>query len=168
MNTYREDGDITYLTITSRVHGRHEFLIDTDDLPRVRAVNWVISNYRGRIYAHHSFKYSGSILLHRLVTSFEYDLVDHVNNDSKDNRKCNLRAGTHAQNMRNSKIQKNNKLGVKGVRWREERKKFEASIWHGKSIFLGLFNTREEAALAYNEAAKRLFGEFARLNEVVA
>lgn len=168
MIKYEVKGEICEVTVTTKKLGAHVFVVDAEDVPRLRAFNWTLFKARERIYCSASIRRSGAILLHRLVTSFEWDMVDHVNNDSKDNRKINLRQATHSENMRNTGAQKNNKLGIKGVRWRERHKRYEASIWHKKSIFIGLFKTKEEAAMAYNEAAKAYFGEFAKLNEVAA
>lgn len=169
MRDYRFEGDTCIIGVETKMHGRHEFIIDKEDYPRVRMFRWSLFKARERIYCSASIRRSGAILLHRLITSFEHELIDHINNDPKDNRKVNLRAATHAQNMRNGKVQKNNKLGLKGVRWRARQRQFEANIWHNnKSIYLGLFKTKEVAALAYNEAALRYFGEFAKLNEIAA
>jgi len=167
MRSYRFEGDVCIITVKTKMHGEHEFLIDKEDYNRIKMFRWTLFKARERIYCSASIRRSGSILLHRLITSFEHEIVDHINNDPKDNRKCNLRGATHAQNMRNGKPQKNNKLGLKGVRWREKQKQFEANIWHNnKSIYIGLFKTKEAAALAYNEAALKYFGEFAQLNKV--
>lgn len=169
MIKYRFDGDVCIIEVETKQLGRHEFLIDAEDYNRAKAFNWTLIKARERVYCSASIRRSGAILLHRLVTSFEWELVDHINNNPKDNRKRNLREATHAENMRNTGAQKNNKLGIKGVRWRERHKQFEASIWHsGKSRFIGLFKTKEEAAMAYNETAKAYFGEFAYLNQVEA
>jgi hypothetical protein len=93
--------------------------------------------------------------------------IDHKNIISTDNNIENLRLATRAQNQRNKKIQKNNASGYKGVCWDKTRQKWKASIHlNGKIINLGRFLTKEKAALAYNEAAKKYFGEFAYLNVI--
>lgn len=91
--------------------------------------------------------------------------VDHISMNRLDNRRCNLRLATRAQNGQNRKCLSNNRLGIKGVRkWHH---KFVARIRVNTiEIYLGLFPSAEEAALAYNVAAKEYFGEFALLNEV--
>jgi hypothetical protein len=87
--------------------------------------------------------------------------VDHVNCIGVDNRRDNLRACTVSQNGANRSQQKNNKCGFKRVN--KVGKRYRAIIQKdGKPIHLGYFDTPEEASDAYWEAAKRIFGEFAR------
>jgi|HubBroStandDraft_5_1064220.scaffolds.fasta_scaffold173800_1 hypothetical protein len=91
--------------------------------------------------------------------------ADHKNRNGLDNRRENLRPCTAAQNSKNRSLHRNNKSGFKGVCWNKRRRKWTAMIgfnWDQKEI--GCFKTKEAAALAYNEAAKRFHGEFASLN----
>ena len=89
--------------------------------------------------------------------------VDHINNDPTDNRISNLRLADHAQNMWNSKVKKNSKSGIKGVRLFERTGRWQAQIrLNGKNRHLGYFNCPTAAHLAYCKAAKAHFGEFAR------
>lgn len=108
---------------------------------------------------------SGSIIkLHRVIMSAAPgQIVDHINGDTLDNRKNNLRFATPAGNSQNRGPSKNNKSGYKGVsRFRD---KWQASIRSGpKSYNLGHYADPVEAAVAYDRAASRLFGEFAWLN----
>ena len=67
----------------------------------------------------------------------------------------------------NMKALSTNKSGYKGAYWHESKGKWISDIKvEGKKIHLGAFDTKEEAALAYNEGAIKYFGEFARLNVV--
>lgn len=104
------------------------------------------------------------VLLHRLIADSEPDmLVDHINTITLDNRRSNLRICTLAQNNSNKKKRSGTKVPFKGVSVIKGR--FQAKIGvEYKSIYLGLFETPFEAALAYDAAAKKHFGEFARLN----
>ena len=93
------------------------------------------------------------------------DLVDHINRKRGDNRWCNLRECNASQNRSNSTINKNNTSGYKGVH--KFRNRWKALIHHyGISVYIGCYGTREEAALAYNEKATELKGQFACLNEL--
>jgi len=86
------------------------------------------------------------------------NIMDHINGDKSDDRWCNLREVTNAENMRNRPKNKNNKSGVTGVRWYKGSMKWRAEIRvEGKSLYLGSYDTKEEAIAARKEAEK-LFG----------
>jgi hypothetical protein len=107
------------------------------------------------------------ICLHQLVLGklSSGKEVDHKNGDGLDCQKGNLRAATHQQNGANLKKQKRNKSGFKGVWYWRKVGKYQAYITKRKSRkHLGLFESAIEAAKAYDEAAKELFGEFAKTN----
>lgn len=88
-------------------------------------------------------------------------IIDHINGVRTDNRLVNLRECSHAENVRNSKARAAS--GFKGVFPNGER--WFARIRRGDEIhYLGTFNTRTEAAGAYDAAARQLHGDFARLN----
>ena len=90
---------------------------------------------------------------------------DHINGDTRDNRRKNLRAATYSQNNWNSKIPKTNTSGYKGVSWREGVNKYIARIGiNNKTYHIGSFCDPIEAARAYDDAARILFGEYAALN----
>jgi hypothetical protein len=104
-------------------------------------------------------------MMHRLIMNTPKGMdTDHINGDSLDNRRCNLRICTHAQNQRNlKKILGNNKY--KGVSLFKKTQKWRARIQINRmGLHLGYFDTEEEAAKAYNEAAEKHFGEFSRIN----
>lgn len=90
-------------------------------------------------------------------------LLDHINGVRNDNRICNLRECTNTQNMRNAKLSAANRSGVKGAYFDRASGRWRALIRvDGKKIYLGYFETKEEAGAAYREASKKHFGEFAR------
>lgn len=93
-------------------------------------------------------------------------LVDHRNLNSLDNTRPNLRNATRSQNQFNrNKIKSKTSSRFMGVCFDKRRKKWCAYITvEGKRIWLGYFDSEIEAAKAYDEAAKKYHGEFARLN----
>lgn len=89
--------------------------------------------------------------------------VDHINGNTLDNRRVNLRLVTKAQNSMNKGVQKNSTSGFKGVN--KHQGKWRAHITlDKKQRHLGVFDSKEKAALAYNKAATELHGDYARLN----
>lgn len=89
--------------------------------------------------------------------------VDHINGDSLDNRRSNLRLCSQSENLCNRGKQKNNSTGFKGVS--KHRNKWVASIQTAKKgKYIGIFDTARDAALAYDAEARRVHGEFASLN----
>ena len=92
--------------------------------------------------------------------------VDHRDGNGLNNRRENLRRATKSQNAMNQQKTRGTSR-FKGVRWHKDCKKWTAEIkFDGKKKHLGLFNTEEEAAKAYNRKAEELFGEYANLNEL--
>lgn len=126
-------------------------------------------NYYGYIYISVDKKL---YKLHRLAWFYMMgvwpkDNIDHINQIKTDNRWTNLRECTKSQNGANRPKQKNNSSGYKGVGWRKDTKKWRAYIkCNGQMMDLGCFIDKNDAAIAYNKKALKLFGEFAYLNEV--
>jgi hypothetical protein len=86
------------------------------------------------------------------------NLIDHRDMNPSNNRWDNLREANDSQNQSNRACPNNNKCGVKGVHAVGNR--YRAMI--KRNIHLGYFETKEEALMAYSEASKKMFGEFAR------
>jgi hypothetical protein len=105
--------------------------------------------------------------MHRLIMGAkEGEQVDHINGIPWDNRKSNLRIVNNAQNSANRGPYSTNKTGYKGVAVYKNGK-FTAQITvNYKKIHLGVFDNPVDAARAYNEAAKKYFGEYAKLNPI--
>lgn len=103
-----------------------------------------------------------NIRMHRVILGAPKNKkIDHVNGNSLDNRKSNLRYATNTQNIQNSKIRKDNSTGFKGVH--KKGKKYQARITINKKlILLGYFYDKVAAGNAYKLAANKYFGEFAR------
>ena len=91
--------------------------------------------------------------------------VDHWDGDGLNNRRSNLRPATLSQNQQNSIKPRSNTSGFKGVNFVKRSGRWQANITvDGKARYLGTFDTKEEAARTYDEAAKEFHGEFARQN----
>jgi len=129
--------------------------------------------YRWRTHLNHGYSYARSStlqLLHRIIlervlgrTLTRKEQVDHINGDTLDNRRENLRLATHAQNQQNRKVRSDSKSGYKGVWYRSDTGKWCAEIKANRKRYcLGSFGTPEDAYKAYCDAAKELHGEFAR------
>ncbi len=138
-------------------------LVDDADYDAVCAVGrWQVGSCGGRLYAQHAT--SGGVLrLHTFLTGWQ--LVDHINGDGLDNRRANVRLATSSQNGANKAAPRSNTSGFKGVSLYRRTGRGRAYITVlGVETHLGYFATAEDAAFAYDAAAQRLFGEFARLN----
>lgn len=143
-------------------------IVDDEDYENLNQYKWH-ANHRGRNwYAERSCSNGNgnktTICMHRVIINApKYMKVDHRNGDGLFNCKENLRICTHQENKFNQQAQENNKLGIKGVCWRKDRKKFQAQIKiNGKAIYLGLFSVLGDANSAYRKAEEKYFGDFAR------
>lgn len=108
-----------------------------------------------------------TLLLHRLVVGLRFGdprQVDHINRNTLDNRRSNLRIATRSQNQHNRGKSRNNTSGFKGVSFLKNSNRWIARISIEKqNKFLGRFMTAEEAHQAYERAAALYHGEFARV-----
>jgi len=106
--------------------------------------------------------------IHHLIWVYHHGykvpLIDHINRNPSDNRIENLRPCTRGQNQGNSTARKGKYKGVTFCK-QTQRWRAQISIKH-KGIHLGRYDNPEDAASAYNTAAKEYFGEFAYLNEI--
>ena len=157
-----------------RLTERKFTIVDPADFYRLNSFYWLTCGKNGNLYAARLIRTPtgrlNTILMHKEIISAPPGLVvDHINTDSLDNRKANLRLATHSQNSCNSRRDKSNTLSrYRGVSFSKRKQKWFAAIRaNGKKIWLGYFDNEIDAARAYDNAAKRYHGEFARLNFIV-
>ena len=150
-------------------------LIDDEDYERISKYKWHYADYlNGRGYAKTYNRGSKPYLLrmHRFILGAKGgEKVDHINQNTLDNRKLNLRFVTQSQNMMNMKPRRTNKSGYKGVcrvsNQAYRHKPWLATTWKdGKQVYIGYFASAVEAAKAYNNKVQELHGKYAYLNQV--
>lgn len=150
-------------------------IVDADDFERVNALKWYahwIKTNKAWYAQRKEWTPEGqrTVFLHRFIMGDPLGfLVDHLDGNTLDCRKNNLRQATKGQNCRNRGKQSNNTSGYKGVsRFPESMRLRKPWLTHievgGKRINVGTFSDPLEAAYAYDRSAREHFGEFARLN----
>lgn len=153
-----------------KIDNDHIALVDDEDYRIVSNFHWFMNGG----YPKRTISKSKTLeSMHHLIMGYSLKIgvvIDHINGNKLDNRKCNLRFATIQQNSWNLSPDTDRCHGAsiyKGVQWRKDRHKWIARIGKdGRRYCLGSFNSEEEAALAYNKAALKMFGEFARLNKI--
>lgn len=142
-----------------------ETLVDDEDYDFFNRWRWVRN---GRGYVHRGIKRTDrtgtSLSLHReIAEANKGELVDHIDGNTLNNQRANLRICTHKENTANKKLSINNKTGYKGVT--VYKNQWRAMIaTNDARIHIGLYDDIVEAALAYDCAAIQLFGDYANLN----
>jgi hypothetical protein len=150
-------------------------LVDREDYFKLLLKKWHLQKYpHNKCYAATSKRHTktkcDTIKMHRFIMNVTESkvLIDHKDGNGLNNQKSNLRIANAAQNRANSVKCKNKKSSIyQGVCWVEERKKWRVKInVNRKQIQLGYFKEETDAAKAYNEAAIKYFGEFAKPNVI--
>lgn len=136
-------------------------LVDDEDYPLLARFKW-FKNTTGYAFA----AVSGHlVLMQRLIMGMSWgSQVDHKDGNPLNNQKSNLRVCTQSENMMNKSLQKNNTSGVKGVSKTKNGKWTARVTKNHRCYYLGTFDTKMEAVMAYNKKAKKLYGDFAWLN----
>jgi hypothetical protein len=158
---YQTQNTTTFL-IFSPKYGEKECLIDSENWDKIKHSHLSIIEHSNLFYVR-----CNKILLHRIFLNITNSkiFIDHKNHNGLDNRMNNLRISTNAQNQWNQRLRKDNTSGFKGVSF-FQGKWMSLIRFNNKKIFLGLFNDKIEAAIAYNNKAKELFGNFAYTNKI--
>jgi hypothetical protein len=146
-------------------------IVDLSDYYLLNNFRWSAKRDRRNIYAvrflNEPLKQATIVSLHRIILNSPPNfLVDHKNGHTLDNRRENLRLATRSQNVHNKcKTQSETSSKFIGVSLEKRRGRWDVRIRHeGKQIWIGAFDNEIDAAKAYDEAAKKYHGEFARLN----
>lgn len=139
------------------------FKFDKEDYDKIKDIYW--NDHKG--YAYGGNFENTHLAMHRYLMNINdpnYD-VDHINHDTRDNRKNNLRIVTHQQNLFNMKLRKDNTSGIIGVCFNND--KWTSYIcYNGKTINLGQFSNKEDAINARKIAEEEYFGEFSYSNSL--
>lgn len=146
-------------------------LIDNKDFKKIKLFHWYAAKkFTDKTFyvVRHYYTIDGKRNnqgIHRFLLNITDPniLVDHINGNGLDNRRCNLRIVTKSENQKNRGNNKNNTSGYKGVSYHKLKKKYISVIgFNGKKIFLGYFKNPKQASKVYNKKAKELFGKFYR------
>lgn len=143
----------------------NEFCIDIDDIDKVQKYSWYESD-TGYLMSRINNKI---VRMHRLIMNVKDKnvVVDHINHNTLDNRKNNLRIVSSSQNNMNKIKQSNNTSGITGISWDKRKKKWRAYIKiNSKHSELGLYDNFEDAVNARRDAEERYFGEYSYKNSI--
>lgn len=143
----------------------NEFCIDIDDIDKVQKYSWYESD-TGYLMSRINNKI---VRMHRLIMDVKDKnvVVDHINHDTLDNRKNNLRIASSSQNNMNKIKQSNNTSGITGVSWDKRKKKWRAYIKiNSEHSELGFYDNFEDAVNARRNAEEKYFGEYSYKNSM--
>lgn len=162
-----QDYKITKILIESPKYGDFECIVDTKNYFKIKDFRFkvIFSNNTPREICTVSKK--GNKKIHSLIMGS--GIIDHKDGNIFNNIELNLRECSFLENGRNKKIPLNNTSGYKGVKQEKRYNKWVSRIiTEGKEIYLGTFDSKDQAAIAYNKAALKYHGEFAKLNNIMA
>jgi len=151
-NYYTDGNGVSLLRIHKRDGEAIECLVDTSDVPMLKMYNWHTSYSKQKKCYYVSSTWPGGIKIQRLLLGASYaEEVDHINGNTLDNRRENLRVTSKAQNMQNRQGANRNNLscGVRGVTWDKQSKKWATQVnLNQRKHHLGRYDTVEEAEAA--------------------
>lgn len=154
---------------TIKLNYGHKALIDDVDAEIISRFKWHCHFSEGRKYAMTDLGTFGKrtpLYMHRLLMKTgRGETIDHINGNGLDNRRSNLRIASIQQNLWNCGPNSKNRSGYKGVSWYSRANKWRSHFRQGRlSIYLGLFDSKEAAARAYDREVVKHRGGFAFLN----
>ncbi len=158
------------IPLTSSKHPKTFTMVDDEDFAFLNQWKWKVATTGCKKYAAKSNSFGGKdwcTYIHRVLLFATQGVeVDHINGDSLDNRKRNLRLCTRSQNVANTtKMRGPRSSKYRGVSWNKKGKMFLAQLYvGGKHVFRGLFEDEIDAAMAYNAVALQYHGKFAKPN----
>lgn len=142
-------------------------VIDDEDYINIGGYNWQLNKHTRTYFATSTICGKPTMLHYMIWPHKEGFEIDHRDGNGLNNQKSNFRYATHAQNNANKGLTIANTSGYKGICFDRRRNKWQAKICiNYKQMGLGNYATKEEAARAYNLAAIKYHGEFARLNQI--
>ncbi len=148
-------------------------IVDDEDYQDLIQFKWHAHCHHKNYYAKRAVwinKKTSAEQMHRRILGLKAGdgkYGDHINGNGLDNRRSNLRVCTNKENIRNSRRRYDNKSGLKGVWLHKQTGKWVTQIRvNDKSLHVGLFKSKIAAARAYNRAAIKYFGKFAKLNQI--
>ena len=140
-------------------------LVDDEDYEELNRYKWILitSKVQGTYYV----KNSAGITMHQYILRYPKSIVDHKDGNGLNNQRANIRLCTSQQNSRNRRKKKGCASIYKGVSRNKTGKEWRACIFFDhRKIHIGSFDYEKNAALAYNIMAEKLFGDFAKLNDI--
>lgn len=146
-------------------------VVDEEDYEWLNQWKWCVLKGKYTFYAMRITEKKGtqfSFLMHREILGLEKGdgiVTDHKNRNGCDNRKSNLRIATIAINNHNSRLQRNNTSGYRGVSWKKDKKKWKAYLMvNNKQVHLGYFDDPLTAALEYDKRVREIRDIYASTN----
>ena len=158
-NNYVIRGDQAIIFLERKDGKIIETIIDKDDLPIAQKLpgKWFAHLEHGSFYVVGNLIIPGGrqfVRLYRWITNCQPGLqVDHINHDTLNNTRSNLRNVSRLLNQQNRLLYKNNKSGVAGIRWDKKSNKWKVEFKvNSKAIYVGCFIDKEQALKALHEA----------------
>ena len=164
--------DMRSVSLYGRKAAGRVALVDDEDYDWIMERHWRVQEQmrNGRVHGPYAIGHMRQgdgtwkpVRMHKLITG--WPLTDHINHDTLDNRRFNLRPATDRQSSQNRRPFITAASAYKGITWNRQHRKWLTRIGTSTGrMFLGLFTDEVEAARAYDAAARELFGEYAYLN----